>query len=126
LLAAKKAYDQDQGNDPIRLSDYIAFLDAFESIIVMLRVPDSYDTDFRRNLPAGGWRGLEVAPVLKDRIDDVRVFVTIHPVYSAAGAALLTNIIACTQLCAAQGMGSQSVLSSLESTLVRIGRGDLR
>lgn len=34
LLAAKKAYDEDNGNDPIRLSDYIAALDAFESIVV--------------------------------------------------------------------------------------------
>ncbi|KVR29932.1 hypothetical protein WL40_00045 [Burkholderia ubonensis] len=126
LLAAKKAYDEDNGNTPIRLSDYIAALDAFESVVVKLRVPDSYETDFRRNLPAGGWRGLEVAPTLEDRIDDVRAFVRIHPVYSPAGAALLANMIACTQLCAEQGVDVQGVMSGLESMLVRVGRGELR
>ncbi|MFP3646426.1 hypothetical protein [Paraburkholderia sp. SIMBA_054] len=126
LLAAKKAYDEDKGNDPIRLSDYVAVLDAFESIVVKVRVPDSYETDFRRNLPAGGWRGLEVAPTLKDRIDDVRAFVRINPVYSPAGAALLANVLACTQLCAEQGIDVQGVMSGLESTLVRVGRGELR
>jgi hypothetical protein len=62
LLAAKKAYEEDEGNDPIRLSDYVALLDAFETIVGKVRVSDSYETDFRRNLPAGGWRGLEAAP----------------------------------------------------------------
>ncbi|KVD70311.1 hypothetical protein [Burkholderia ubonensis] len=126
LLAAKKAYDEDNGNTPIRLSDYIAALDAFESVVVKLRVPDSYETDFRRNLPAGGWRGLEVAPTLEDRIDDVRAFVRIRPVYSPAGAALLANMIACTQLCAEQGVDVQGVMSGLEPMLVRVGRGELR
>lgn len=34
IACGKKAYDEDNGNDPIRLSDYIAALDAFESIVV--------------------------------------------------------------------------------------------
>jgi hypothetical protein len=126
LLDAKKAYEQDEGDDPIRLSDYIAFLDAFELIIVMVRLPDSYETDFRRNLPAGGWRGLRGAATLKDRIDDVREFVMIHPVYSAAGAALLANIIASIELCGRQDVNLEKIMSDLESTLVRVGRGDLR
>jgi len=126
LLAAKKAYEEDEGNDPIRLSDYVALLDAFETIVGKVRVSDSYETDFRRNLPAGGWRGLEAAPTLKDRIDDVRAFVSTHPVYSSAGAALLVNIIACTELCARQDVEVQSVVSGLKSTLVRVSRGELR
>lgn len=126
LLAAKKAYDEDKGNDPIRLSDYVAVLDAFESVVAKVQLPDSYETDFRRNLPAGGWRGLDVAPTLKDRIDDVKAFLKINPVYSHAGAALLANMLACTQLCAGQGVDLQGVMSGLESTLVRVGRGELR
>ncbi|WP_175995259.1 hypothetical protein [Burkholderia vietnamiensis] len=126
LLAAKKAYDEDNGNDPIRLSDYIAALDAFESIVVKVQVPDSYETDFRRNLPAGGWRGLEVAPTLKDQIDDVRAFVRTRPVYSPAGAALLDNLISCIQLCSGQGVDVPGAMSSPEAILVRVGRGELR
>ncbi|WP_198386802.1 hypothetical protein [Burkholderia ubonensis] len=126
IACGKKAYDEDNGNDPIRLSDYIVALDAFESIVVKVQVPDSYETDFRRNLPAGGWRGLEVAPTLKDRIDDVRAFAGSRPVYSPAGAALLANLIACIQLCAGQGVDVQGVMSNLEPMLVRVGRGELR
>lgn len=126
LLAAKKVYDEDNGNDPIRRSDYLAVLDAFESIVVKVQVLDSYETDFRKNLPAGGWRGLEVAPTLKDRIDDVREFARSRPVHSPAGAALLANLIACVQLCAGQGVDVQGVISALEPMLVRVGRGELR
>ncbi|WP_321969061.1 hypothetical protein [Paraburkholderia tropica] len=126
LLAAKKAYEQDDGKDPIRRLDYITFLDAFESLVVRLQLTDSYETDFRRNLPAGGWRGLQSAARLQDRISDVREFLKIHPVYSAAGASLLTNIIACIELCVRQDINPEKVLSDLESTLIRVGHGDLR
>lgn len=126
FLAAKKAYDEDKGDDPIRLSDYVAILNAFDSITASIRVPDSYETDFRRNLPAGGWRGLQVAPTLKDRIDDVRAFLKTHPVYSPAGAALVANMIACMQLCVEQGLDVPHIMAGLGPTLVRVGRGDLR
>jgi hypothetical protein len=92
LSAARVAYDRDAGTEPIRLLDYTALLDAFEAFTEKLKVSAAYETDFRRNLPAGGWRGLRVALTLRDRIADVREFLESHPVYGPAGSAILENI----------------------------------
>jgi len=126
LFAAKDAYDKDRGSEPIRLLDYVSLLDAFESIIEKLKISAAYEIDFRRNLPAGGWRGLQVAPTLKDRIVDVREFLEFHPVYGATGSAILDNIGVCVHLCRQQHVDAEQLLAAIKPTLVRVARGDLR
>lgn len=126
LSSAKEAYSNDAAEDPIRKSDYSAYLGTFEQIIQALRLPDAFEMDLRRNLPAGGWRGLQMAPTLIDRIADVRAFLVSNAVYAPAGAAILDNLSACARFCEQQDVDIRSILVSLEPTLSRAARGDLR
>jgi len=126
LSLAKDAYNKDAGKEPIRQSDYSAYLGAFEHIVQVLNISDAYDSDFRRNLPAGGWRGLREAPTLIDRIADVREFLRSNAVYSPTGAAILDNLCACVHISEQQDVDVRSILVSLESTLARAARNDLR
>lgn len=126
LSLAKDAYDKDGGSEPIRMLDYVALLDAFEFIIEKLEISAAYETDFRRNLPAGGWRGLHVAPTLSDRIVDVRRFLESRPVYGPTGSAILDNLAVCVYLCRQQHVDAEQMLASIKPTLTRVARGDLR
>ncbi|GGC75405.1 hypothetical protein GCM10011396_23310 [Undibacterium terreum] len=59
---------------------------------------DNNNADFRRNLPAGGWRGIRSAANMQERIADLREYLNSQPVISLAGAELLANMELCLEL----------------------------
>ena len=98
LEQAKTVYSQDIQDAPIKTQDYLSLLECFDRLQRKIHYQDSYDTDFRRNLPGGAWRGLRVAPNMTDRVNDAREYAQKHPVYAPTGESIIQNIIACVHI----------------------------
>lgn len=126
LGAAQQAYENDPGEQPISKSDYLAFLNTFETLITQVsEVPQEYDTDFRRNLPGGGINGLAVAPNISARITQARQYLETNAVTVVAGACILQNIDGALRLLP-QGPGVSSALQAIYPTMNRVASGTIR
>lgn len=92
LIAVRDAYrNAPNPSQPISLANYQAMLSAFGSLVSLVTIPDTYDTDFRRNLPGGGLSGFQVV-TLQQRIADAVSFANANPVYPPAGEGIAENI----------------------------------
>lgn len=93
LEKTEATYGVDESDIPIRTKDYLVLLGAFGQLLAFVdNLPEAYDTDFRKNLPAGGWRGLETLPDMNERLQDVREFVARNSVYARTGESLARNL----------------------------------
>jgi hypothetical protein len=126
LLEAKRQYSSDLSNSPIRKTDCLEVLDLFERLVSTVNYPSSYDTDFRRNLPGGGLRGLNETSSIQDRIDDARSFLNKNSAYANTGEAILDNLIGCIHLADKQKLLPSHLDASLVSTLQSVASGNLR
>ncbi len=124
LKAVKAAYDNapDQSH-PISAHKYTALLGAFGSLVSLADISDSLDTDFRRNLPGGGMRGLELVPTMQDRIADAGIFAISNKLYPLAGSALSDSLIALVRLVSPNN--AQMALAPIHATLQDLVKGNL-
>lgn len=123
LTAVRDAYrNAPNSNLPISQSNYIAMLSAFGALVPLAKISDTYDTDFRRNLPGGGLSGLKVAS-LPQRIADAASCANTRPLYPSAGEGIAENIRAILELLAPGA--EQGVLAPLQGTFQNILAGNL-
>lgn len=110
------------GKEAISEDDYLALLCAFEKLADVTTIPESYETDFRRNLPGGS--GLlegtydEVVGTLKQKISSARKFAEDKPLYPSQGEFIVQNLIAIVPLAPSESV--DQVLGPMQSLLEKI------
>lgn len=125
LSGARVVYAADHSNDPIDKADYKVLLGACRALVAQVHVPNAYDTDFRRNLPAGGWRGLQAPDTVAERIQDVYEYLEKHPVYALDGQSLIDNLLACVDLSTSR-VNLDVLFAPIMPTLAKIQAGNVR
>lgn len=126
LEQAKSVYSQDTHDAPIKTQDYLSLLESFDQLQRVIKYPDSYDTDFRRNLPGGAWRGLQVAPDMTERVKDAREYAQKHPVYATTGESIIQNLIACIDIATRSKVDFSPMISPALSVLKAVANGCIR
>lgn len=125
LLGARAAYVADDSSDPINKATYKVLLGAYSQLVAQVRVPDACDSDFRRNLPAGGWRGMEVPDTMAERIQDVHEYLEKHHVYALGGQSVIDNLLACVDLSTSR-VDLDALFAPILPTLAKIQAGNIR
>jgi hypothetical protein len=104
----KNQFASMDGDTEIDKDDYLRMLEAFQNLVRKAKdIPESFDTDFRRNLPGGGMRGIEgryedLVPPLTERIEDAIQYARVRPIYPLAGEMLVENIRAILKFVSAE------------------------
>lgn len=110
-------------NQTISQTNYLAMLSAFGTLVPLVDISDSLDTELRRNLPGGGLSGLQVVP-LHQRIGDAATYANSKPLYPGAGAAIAENILVILELLKPSELHDQ-VAESLRGNIKAILAGQL-